>query len=145
MNIAAYKETLQSNGALAGRILIALLFVSSGASMLMGGIGGTAMYFESLSLPVPMLLAVLVIAVKIIGGLCVMVGYRTEEAAAALFVFTGLTIAIAHLDVNDTGLWKNLSIMGGLLYVMAFGPGNGWKLNLNKSDSSSSMKHSDLV
>lgn len=121
---------LLDKGTLVGRFLVALLFVSSGVNMLMGGVGNTAMYFETLGLPMPMVLALVVIAVKVIGGLCVMVGYKTEQAALALFVFTAGTILVAHLNTADMNLWKNLSIMGGLLYVMAYGPGEGWKLKM---------------
>lgn len=124
---------LQTKGVLAGRILLALLFVSSGVNMLMGGVANTAMYFESMGVPVAGLTAIVVIAVKIIAGAALIVGYKVEEAAAALFVFVGLTIFIAHLNTEDINLWKNLSIMGGLLYVMAYGAGDGWKLNIKKS------------
>ncbi len=130
MNLHSYKPMLQSTGTLVGRILLALLFVSGGFNMLMGGVGNTGMYFDSLGLPIPVLLAAAVIALKIGAGLALMTGYKAEEAAFALFVFTGLTILIAHMDTADMGLWKNLSIMGGLLYVMAYGPGEGWKLKL---------------
>lgn len=119
---------LQSNGVLVGRVLLGLLFVYSGSGMLMGGIGNTAMYFASMGLPVASLLAVIVIALKISAGLCLMAGYKVEEAALALFIFTGLTIFVAHRSVEDINLWKNLSIMGGMIYVMAYGAGNGWRL-----------------
>lgn len=130
MNLHSYKPMLKRNGTLVGRVLLALLFVSSGFNMLMGGVGNTGMYFESLGLPIPALLAAAVIALKLAAGLALMAGYKAEEAALALFIFTGLTILVAHTDTADMGLWKNLSIMGGLLYVMAYGPGEGWKLKI---------------
>ena len=124
---------LQTKGTLLGRFLMGLLFVSTGTSMLLGGISNTGMFFESYGLPMPVVLAVIVIAVKLIAGAAMMVGYKTEEAAVALFIFTGLTIFVAHLNTSDINLWKNLAIMGGLLYVMAYGPGDGWKLKVGKS------------
>jgi uncharacterized membrane protein YphA (DoxX/SURF4 family) len=30
--------------------------------------------------------------------------------------------------MNDIATLKNIAIVGGLLYVMAFGAGNGWRL-----------------
>jgi putative oxidoreductase len=55
-----------------------------------------------------------------------MVGKRTTEAAAALIVFTLIATLLAHLDFADpmqmTQALKNLAIVGGLLYLMAFGP-----------------------
>lgn len=130
MNLDQYKPMLRSKGTLVGRVLLALLFVFSGVGMLIGGIGNTAMYFESMGLPMATLLAIAVIIIKIGGGLALMVGYRVEEAALALLIFTGLTILVAHRSVDDMGLWKNLSIMGGMLYVMAYGAGEGWKLKM---------------
>jgi putative oxidoreductase len=128
MNLNQYKPMLRSKGTLVGRVLLALLFVFSGVGMLMGGIGNTAMYFESMGLPMATLLAIAVIIVKIGGGLALAAGYRVEEAALALCIFTGLTILVAHRSIEDMGLWKNLSIMGGMLYVMAYGAGEGWRL-----------------
>lgn len=125
---ARYKPMLQATGVLVGRILIAALFVYSGINMLLGGIGNTANYFESLGIPLASVVAILVVALKIGAGGALIVGYKVEEAAFGLFVFTALTILIAHREISDMGLWKNLSIMGGLLYVMAFGAGAGWKL-----------------
>lgn len=128
MNLDQYKPMLRSKGTLLGRVLLALLFVFSGVGMLMGGIGNTAMYFDSMGLPMATLLAIVVIILKIGGGLALMAGYKVEEAALALLIFTGLTILVAHRSIDDMGLWKNLSIMGGMLYVMAYGAGTGWKL-----------------
>ncbi len=68
------------------------------------------------------------IAVKILAGGALMLGYRTGLAAALLLGFTALTILFAHLNPDDINLWKNLAIIGGLLYAMAYGPGEGWKL-----------------
>lgn len=52
-----------------------------------------------------------------------MVGYRVGASAGALILFTLGTIVIAHADVNDVNLFKNLAIVGGLLYVLAYGKG----------------------
>lgn len=130
MNLDQYKPLLRSKGTLLGRILLGLLFAFSGFGMLMGGVGNTAMYFESMGLPMAGLLAIIVILVKIGGGLALIAGYKAEEAAFALLIFTGLTILVAHRSYEDINLWKNLSIMGGMLYVMAYGAGEGWKVKI---------------
>lgn len=131
--LESYKPMLRTTGTLVGRFLLALLFVSSGVNMLLGGIGNTAMYFDSVGVPMASIMAVVVIALKIGAGGALMLGYKAEEAAAALFIFTALTIYIAHMDPQDMNLWKNLSIMGGLLYVMAYGPGEGWTMGGKKA------------
>ena len=115
---------LQTKGVVLGRILIGGLFLVSGLTMLIiQKPAGVAGYFGGLELPVPLLLAWLVIAVKVIAGGLVVIGRHVGAAAGALFIFTALTILIAHRDVADVNLFKNLAIMGGLLYVAAFGAG----------------------
>jgi putative oxidoreductase len=119
---------MRSYGVLLGRILLGFLFFSSGLSMLLGGVANTAGYFSSLNLPLALPLAYAVITLKIVAGGSLIVGFRTGLAAGALLIFTLLTIPIAHGSLSDMNLFKNLAICGGLLYAIAFGPGEGWKL-----------------
>jgi putative oxidoreductase len=115
---------MQTKGVVIGRVLMGLLFLVSGLGMLfMQTPAGVAGFFASLSLPMPAILAWVVIVFKIVAGGLLVVGKRVGAAAAALAVFTFLTILIAHRDPNDVNLFKNLAIIGGLMYVMAFGAG----------------------
>jgi uncharacterized membrane protein YphA (DoxX/SURF4 family) len=70
-----------------------------------------------------MLLVWPVIVFKIVAGGSVMLGKRVVIAASALIIFTLLTTVIAHRDFADPNLFKNLAIVGGLLYLVSFGPG----------------------
>ena len=105
-----------------------LLFFVSGLNILFsaGGPAGTAGYFASLGIPMASLVVWLVIALKLVAGGAIIIGKRTTEAAAALIVFTLIATLLAHLDFSDsmqmTSALKNLAIVGGLLYLMAFGP-----------------------
>lgn len=120
---------VQTKGVVIGRMLMGLLFFSSGVGMLLTQTpAGVAGYFESLSLPMPLILAWLVIILKIVAGGALIIGKHVGNAACALIVFTLLTILIAHRDPSDVNLFKNLAIVGGLLYVMAFGAGR-WSSN----------------
>jgi len=120
---------VQTKGVVVGRILIGLLFLASGLGMLLTQTPtGVAAYFASLSLPMPVLLAWLVILLKVVAGGLMVLGKHVGNAACALIVFTFLTILIAHRDFADVNLFKNLAIIGGLLYVMAFGAGR-WSTN----------------
>jgi putative oxidoreductase len=115
---------VQTKGVVIGRILMGLLFFSSGVGMLLTQTPeGVAGYFGSLDLPMPLLLAWLVIILKIVAGGALIIGKHVGNAACALIVFTALTILIAHRDLADVNLFKNLAIIGGLMYVMAFGAG----------------------
>lgn len=118
---------IRTYGTLLGRMLMGLLFFFSGVGILMQGTGNTIGFFESLGLPLAGLLVWVVLAIKLGAGGALMIGYRVGLAAAALIVFTLAATLVAHMNIEDPGLWKNLAVIGGLLYVIAYGPGEGWK------------------
>ncbi len=126
------RTMLRTHGTMVGRALLGLLFLVSGIGMFTGGVDGVAGMISSKGLPLAGLLAWIVVLVKILGGAALILGYRVGCAAGALFVFTALTVVFFHNAIVDpsqqTAALKNLSIMGGLLYVMAYGAGEGWRL-----------------
>lgn len=121
---------LRTRGTMVGRMLMGLLFLFSGVGILLNGVAGTADYFTLLGLPMAGILVWLVIILKIGAGGALMLGYKVEQAAMALIVFTLMATWIAHMDIEDVNLFKNLAIVGGLLYVCAYGAGDGWKLKI---------------
>ncbi|MEM9336324.1 MAG: DoxX family protein [Patescibacteria group bacterium] len=132
----AHRAMLRKNGTLVGRILMGLLFFGSGLSiLLMTGVSGTASYFSSIGIPMAGIVAWLVVVLKIVAGGALIAGFRSGLAAASLILFTAAATVIAHLDLNDPGLFKNLAIIGGLLYVMAYGPGEGWNVGAMKHET----------
>lgn len=118
---------LQTKGVVLARVLVGLLFVVSGIGIVTGP-EGTAAFYEMLGIPMAGLMVWVAAAVKIVGGGLVIVGKRVGIAAAALIVFTIIATLTAHMDLKDpmqlTQALKNLSIIGGLLYVMAYGAGS---------------------
>lgn len=122
---------LQHSAALAGRILLALIFIVSGWGKITG-FAGTAGYIASKGMPLPEVMAAGAIAVEFLGGLALLAGFKTRWAALALFLFLIPTTLIFHNPAGLTGqeaqgqmtqLMKNFAIMGGMLMVFAFGPG----------------------
>jgi putative oxidoreductase len=111
---------------LLGRVLLSAIFIQAGYSEL-AGFSGTVGYFQALGLPLPTLTACLVIALEIVGGVALLVGYKTRIAAALLGVFAIAAASIGHSDWNDImhfqAFMKDLAIAGGLLYVAANGAG----------------------
>jgi len=111
---------------LLGRILLAVIFVFSGFGKLTD-IGGTAGYFGSVGLPVPTLTAWVVGLVELLGGIAVLVGFKTRIAALVLAVFTLGATLVAHTNVSDQVqllmALKNLAIIGGFLALAAHGAG----------------------
>ncbi len=121
-------KVLRAHGTMIGRMLIGLLFVFSGVGIVLNGVESFSKMIEMRGLPMPIILASLVVVWKIGAGSALILGWRTAQAALALIIFTALATLLYHLDLNDVSLFKNLAIIGGLLYVYVYGPGNGWKL-----------------
>jgi len=124
-------NTLNRFGPLAGRTLIALIFLMSGAAKV-AGFAGTVGYIASKGLPVPAAAAVLAIIAELGGGLLLIIGWQTRIAAAVLVVFTFFAAVLFHdfwavsADQMQNTLihfMKNISMMGGLLYVVIHGAG----------------------
>jgi putative oxidoreductase len=115
-----------------GRILIALIFVSSGIEKFMD-LGATAFAIGSKSLPYPNVLAVLTAIVEMGGGLLIIFGWQTRLAALALAIFSAVAAYYFHdfwhLPAGEQHannlihFMKNVSIIGGFLMLCAVGAG----------------------
>lgn len=124
--------TLQYDwAALVARILLAAIFVLSGFGKI-GGFEGTAGYIASKGLPMPQVLTALTIIVELGGAILLIVGWKARWAAVAIAGYSLATAFLIHNYWTMTGaevmpnwinFWKNLSIAGGMLMVLAFGPG----------------------
>ena len=121
----------QNVAALAGRILLAVIFLLSGFGKI-GGFEGTVGYIASKGLPMAQLVAIGTIVVELGGGILLAVGYKARWAALALAIFALLAAIIFHYfwaaeaaqKMNQQiNFLKNLAITGGMLMVFAFGPG----------------------
>jgi putative oxidoreductase len=80
----------------------------------------------------PTVIAYLVAAIDLFGGLLILVGYQTRWAAVVLIAFIVLTFIFAHnfwtmegaaRAANQAHFYKNLGLIGGLLLLIAAGPG----------------------
>jgi putative oxidoreductase len=116
---------------LLGRILIALIFVSAGISQL-GAIDATSANMASHGIPYPHDLVWGVVALELVGGIMLIVGLLARLVSAAFFFYT-LTLAVLfHPYWAFTGeaartqhafFFGHLAMMGGMLFVVAFGAG----------------------
>jgi putative oxidoreductase len=131
-------HVLNRYGPLTGRILIALIFVLSGFGKVTG-FEGTVGYIAGKGLPLPQLFAIGAIIIELGGGLMLVFGWRARWAAAALLVFTAFAALIFHnfwavppdqAQNQMIHFMKNISMMGGLLYVLVHGSG---PLSLSKT------------
>ena len=114
-----------------GRLLIAALFLPAGLSKITG-FEGTVGYIGSMGLPAPALGAVIAIAVEVLGGLALIVGWQTRIASLVLALFTLAASVIFHAYwaapaeqafVVQLLFFKNIAVIGGLLILAAQGPG----------------------
>jgi putative oxidoreductase len=116
--------TLERFSGVAGRVLLAVLFLLSGLGKL-GAYSATAAYMASAGVPGALL--PLVIATEIGGALAIIVGWRTRTVAFLLAGFSLLTALTFHRNFADQqqliNFLKNVSIAGGFLLLLANGPG----------------------
>jgi len=77
------------------------------------------------------------LAIEAVGSLLVVTGYKARYAAAVMFVYLGIVSVRLHGFWHMTGMasfanlgefFKNMGMMGCLLMIAAYGPGN-WALD----------------
>jgi putative oxidoreductase len=125
-------RTLHSLALLAGRILIAAIFIYD--AMLIGQYPAENHSFIQ-SFGVPGFLLWPAAALQLVGGVLVVIGLATRIAALALGAFCLLTAAIFHTNFADTmeaiQFGKDIGLAGGFLFLSANGPGawsvEGWR------------------
>ncbi|ABS65073.1 DoxX family protein [Parvibaculum lavamentivorans DS-1] len=107
---------------LAGRVLLAALFILAGLNKALGA-EGTIGFIESKGLPLPQVIYVLTVALELGGGILLLVGFQARLVGLAFAVFCVMTALIFHPGLSDPSFLKNLALAGGFLYVFAFGAG----------------------
>lgn len=123
--------TFQNSLTLAGRLLLALLFLPAGFGKITG-FAGTVAYITAAGLPLPTVAAAGAIAVEVIGGAALLVGIGTRYAALALAFFTLVASFFFHnfwavpadqQYMQQLLFYKNLAVAGGLMILAAWGAG----------------------
>jgi putative oxidoreductase len=127
----------QNATALAGRTLLALMFLVAGIGKIGAGFAGTVGYISSVGLPMPQVVAIGAIIVEIGASLALIVGWKTRWAALALAIFTVAAALLFHnywaMPANQQMMqqiifMKNLAVAGGLLMLAVAGPG-AWSVD----------------
>jgi len=122
-------NTLQNTAELVGRVLLATIFLISGIGKI-SAYAGTAGYMASMGVPGALL--PLVIATEVLGGLAIVLGYRTRITAFLLAGFTMLAALIFHHNLGDQiqmiMFLKNVAITGAFLLLVVHGAG-AWSLD----------------
>jgi putative oxidoreductase len=108
------------------RLLMSSLFIWDGVIQLRNP-AGTIQYFTSVHVPIADVAVWVSIAIHLLGGLALLVGFKTPWAAGLLALLCLGTAFGVHLpngdQANMINFYKNLAMTGGLLYVVAYGAG----------------------
>jgi putative oxidoreductase len=111
---------------LVGRVLISAIFLLSGLSKIAAS-AATIGYISSAGLPLPQAGLAIAVVVEVVGSIALIAGFQTRWAAAILAVFTIVAALVFHNNFADQSqfinFFKNVSITGGLLQIIAFGAG----------------------
>jgi putative oxidoreductase len=123
------ESTLEKLAELAGRVFLAAIFLISGLGKI-GAYAGMAAYMDSMGVPGALL--PLVIATEVLGGVAIIIGWKTRIVAFLLAGFTLLSGVIFHSNFADqiqtVMFLKNIAIAGGFLLLVANGAG-AWSLD----------------
>ncbi|HEX7218922.1 MAG TPA: DoxX family protein [Burkholderiales bacterium] len=121
----------QSNMMLVGRVMVSAIFLVFGIRKLIA-VAGTAGYFAKLGFPMPDVMVWVAILIEVGGGALLLLGWQTRRVAWLLIAFTVIATLMAHryweFDAAQyanqmTHFFKNVAMVGGLLYIAAFGAG----------------------
>jgi putative oxidoreductase len=123
---ASRSSSGQDRIALAGRVLLAAIFVMSGLGKVAAPAASLA-YMRATGLPLAPLGLAAAALIELGGGLALILGYRTRLAATVLAAFAIVTALVFHSALSDQNqlihFFKNMAMAGGLLQVAAFGGG----------------------
>ncbi len=115
---------LQTFSAPAGRFFLAMMFIMSGLNKI-GAYANTQGYMEAMGVPGALL--PLVIALEVIGGIAIVIGFQARLTALGLASFCILSAVLFHADFSDQmqmmSFMKNITIAGGFLMIVAHGAG----------------------
>ncbi len=115
---------------LVGRVLLAWIFVRSGYGKMMD-LGGFAATMPGRGLPT--FLAYIAGPFEFLGGICILLGLATRYVALGFVVFLLVATFSTHAywtftdagarRIQDMIFYKNISMLGGILYLFVAGPG----------------------
>ena len=114
-----------------GRLLLSFMFILSGLQKITG-YAGTQGYMEAMGVPGALL--PLVILVEVVGGIALLLGWQARLSALLLAGFSVVSGLLFHYipSLSMEGMaaqgqmisfMKNVTIAGGMLMIVAFGPG----------------------
>jgi putative oxidoreductase len=108
---------------LIGRVIMGGIFLMSASTKALE-YADTAVQLSKAGVPYPEYAGLLFVTIEALGGLALVVGYRTKLAASVLLVFTAGIALTFHTAAGLQNLMStDLALIAGLLYIMTYGSG----------------------
>ncbi|GIW45669.1 MAG: membrane protein [Candidatus Binatia bacterium] len=114
---------------LLGRVLLALIFILAGLNKI-PNFTKVAEGMAQHRVPLPEAALIATILIEVLGGLAIAIGVRTRAAATVLVAWLLVVTVVYHTNLvvqhpedQTIQFLKNLAILGGLLGLVARGPG----------------------
>ncbi len=115
-----------SSVALLGRVLLAAIFIQAGIDKALAPTATITM-MAHYNLPLPQLGFFVAVVVETLGGIAVLIGWRTRWAGWIMAAWCVATALIAHYHPGDRNqmihFMKNVCMAGGFLQLAAWGAG----------------------
>lgn len=112
---------------LVGRILLVLFFAITALNHALDLTEAQA-YLASRGIPMPGVFVVIAILLRLVGVVCIGLGYKTRLGVLSLLLFLVFSSAIYYFPftgyVPVAPLLRNLGLAGGLLLLAVSGPGS---------------------
>jgi len=119
-------ENAYEFAALPLRIGLAALFITTGILSIMDT-AATTSYMASISLPAPMVFAIIVMASQLVCGTLILLGLLTRLSATwmtLVLLLTGImAYAVNYQPDNLPAMMSHISLIGATLCLMLLGPG----------------------
>ena len=119
-------------GSALGRVMIATIFLMSAVGNKIPKFGAVTEYMAAEGIPLAPIMLAGAVAFLILGSVSVMLGFWTRAGAALLLIFLVLatyffhdfwTFEGAEKQMQLIQFMKNLSLMGAMVFLMAYGGG----------------------
>ena len=129
-------ESLKAPLTVAGRVMLATIFLMSAVGNKIPNFSGTVQYMTANGVPAAKMMLVGAIAFLLAGGISVALGFKARIGASLLAVFLILATYYFHdfwtyapdsqdFQMQMIQFMKNLGLMGAMLMIAANGPGPG--------------------
>jgi putative oxidoreductase len=134
-------QETENTAALLGRVAMSLIFIHGGWGKLLAPVATQAM-LAGHHLPMVQLGWILAVVVELGGGPAILIGLFTRPVGLVLAIWCVVTALIGHANFADRNqeihFCKNMAMMGGFLYVAAFGA-RAWSLVAPRRRASSRL------